>query len=148
MGKPIGYHPARLQRACFVALLPAGFFVRSGSARERFDGRKPPALHVPQALPHSAFRIPHSAFRIPHSACLFYTQKIRNRAAHTLFDSFATAPFLHRQSQLNRNHNIAVRIAMASPTLIYFAVLILFSMICASSFPSSAAFRYHLTASP
>ena len=80
MGKPIGYHPARLQRACFtlkkirngavhtlfdsfatapffVALLPAGFFVRSGSARERFDGRKPPALHVPQALPHSAFRI-------------------------------------------------------------------------------------------
>ena len=23
----------------------------------------------------------------------FYTQKIRNRAAHTLFDSFATAPF-------------------------------------------------------
>ena len=25
------------------------------------------------------------------SACLFYTQKIRNRAAHTLFDSFATA---------------------------------------------------------
>ena len=27
------------------------------------------------------------------SACLFYTQKIRNGAVHTLFDSFATAPF-------------------------------------------------------
>ena len=26
------------------------------------------------------------------SACLFYTQKIRNGAAHTLFDSFATPP--------------------------------------------------------
>ena len=27
------------------------------------------------------------------SACLFYTQNIRNGAVHTLFDSFATAPF-------------------------------------------------------
>ena len=79
--------------------------LRSAGARERFDGRKPPALHVPQALPPSAFRlppsafrIPPSAFRIPHSAfriprACFTLKKIRNRAAHTLFDSFATAPF-------------------------------------------------------
>ena len=49
------------------------------------------------SLPHFMCRrhfcISHFAFRIPPSACLFYTQKIRNRAAHTLFDSFATAPF-------------------------------------------------------
>ena len=35
------------------------------------------------------------------SACLFYTQKIRNRAAHTLFDSFATAHFFLTSDRLS-----------------------------------------------
>ena len=35
------------------------------------------------------------------SACLFYTQKIRNGAVHTLFDSFATAPFFLTSDRLS-----------------------------------------------
>ena len=42
------------------------------------------------------------------SACLFYTQKIRNGAAHTLFDSFATAPFILFSEEIISGNTSAV----------------------------------------
>ena len=72
MGKPIGYHPARLQRAFRTSIyFPQEVGLRSNKNNVKKQRKK--------LLFFSAM------------SC-FTLKKIRNGAAHTLFDSFATAP--------------------------------------------------------
>ena len=81
--------------------------LRSAGAREPFDGRKPPALHVPQALPPSAFRIPHSALprRISFGQFGQFGQLLRNSALRRTIRTIAQQLYAKEESAFRLPHS-------------------------------------------